>query len=229
MVAVAYAVRHPERVSHLVLYGGYVRGKRQRGSAREVEQSDALLTLMRDGWGRDNPAFRQVFTSLLFPDATAEQMLWFNELQRISTSPENAARIFEVLGDIDVSELLPRVTVPTLVLHGQHDVMVPFEEGLRLAREIPGARFVALPSRNHLIHKRALLVGQTPQISDEVTQILPALHLDGEAFSGRLVELAERLLAPGAQDRVAAVARDREQPGAQMDRLVGRHEVVVGR
>ena len=116
-VSIAYAVRHPERVSHLVLYGGYARGRRKRGSAQEIEQADALITLMRQGWGQENPAFRHIFTSLFIPGGTAEQMKWFDELQRVTTSPENSVRIREAMNDIDVSDLLPRVTVPTLVLH----------------------------------------------------------------------------------------------------------------
>jgi pimeloyl-ACP methyl ester carboxylesterase/DNA-binding winged helix-turn-helix (wHTH) protein len=150
-ISVAYAVRHPERVSRLVLYGGFARGRRKRGFAKEIEQADALMTLIREGWGQENPAFRQIFTSLFIPDGTAEQMQWFNDLQRITTSPENAVRIRHALDDIDVTELLPQVKVPTLVLHCRNDAVQPFEEGRRLAAGIPGARFVPLEGRNHLI------------------------------------------------------------------------------
>jgi pimeloyl-ACP methyl ester carboxylesterase/DNA-binding winged helix-turn-helix (wHTH) protein len=150
-VSIAYAVRHPERVSHLILYGGYARGRRRRGQPAQVEQTDALLTLMRQGWGQENPAFRQIFTSLFIPEATAEQATWFNDLQRMTTSPENAARIRQALDDIDVSGLLPEVRVPTLVLHCRNDAVQPFEEGRRMAAGIPGSRFVALDSRNHMI------------------------------------------------------------------------------
>jgi pimeloyl-ACP methyl ester carboxylesterase/DNA-binding winged helix-turn-helix (wHTH) protein len=150
-VSIAYAVRHPERVRHLVLYGGFARGKRRRGSSRDMEQSDALLTLMRQGWGQENPAFRQIFTSLFFPGGTAEQMQWFNDLQRITTSPENAVRIRQAVDDIDVSELLPQVKAPALVLHCRNDAVHPFDEGRRLAAGIPGARFVALEGSNHVI------------------------------------------------------------------------------
>ena len=149
--SIAYAVRHPELVTRLVLYGGYARGRRRRGSQRDAEQADALLTLMRQGWGGENPAFRQLFTSLFIPDGTAEQMNWFNELQRKTASPENAVRIRNASYDIDVTDLLPRVTVPTLVLHCRDDAVVPFDESRRLAASIPGARFVALEGRNHLI------------------------------------------------------------------------------
>jgi pimeloyl-ACP methyl ester carboxylesterase/DNA-binding winged helix-turn-helix (wHTH) protein len=150
-VSIAYAVRHPERVTRLVLYGGYARGRRRRGSQREIEHSDAVLTLMRDGWGQENPAFRMLFTSRFIPGGNPEQMQWYNDLQRKTTSPENAVRIRRANDDIDVTDLLARVSAPTLVLHCRDDAAVPFEEGRRMATGIPGARFVALDGANHLI------------------------------------------------------------------------------
>lgn len=150
-IAIAYAVRHPERVSHLVLYGGYARGKRRRGSTRDVEQADALLTLMRDGWGQDNPAFRQIFTSLFIPGGTPEQIRWFNDLQRNTTSPENAVRMRRAFDDIDITDLLSRVQAPALVLHCREDAVQPFDEGRLLAAGLPDARFVALEGRNHVV------------------------------------------------------------------------------
>ena len=150
-VSIMYAVRYPERVSHLVLYGGFARGRRKRGSQEENEGVDAVVTLIRQGWGQDNPAFRQMLTSLFMPDATAEQMRSFNDMQRITTSPENAARLRQSVDEIDVTELLARVNVPTLVLHSRNDAMQPFDEGRRIATGIRGARFVALESRNHMI------------------------------------------------------------------------------
>jgi len=150
-IAIAYAVRHPERVSKLVLSGGFAQGWRKRGSARDVARAEASITLIREGWGQDNPASRQMFTSLIVPDATLEQMQWFNDLQRVSATPENAIRLLHAIGDIDVTDLLPRIAVPTLVLHSRGDARVPFDHGLMLAREIPNASFVALESRNHLI------------------------------------------------------------------------------
>jgi DNA-binding winged helix-turn-helix (wHTH) protein/pimeloyl-ACP methyl ester carboxylesterase len=146
-VSIAYAVRHPERVSHMILYGGFARGRRKR----DAEQADTLTALIRQGWGRENPAFRQFFSSLFVPDGSHEQWQWFNDLQRITTSPENAVRIMQATGDVDVSDLLPQVRVPTLVLHCRNDAAVTFDEGRRLAAGIPGARFVALESRNHLV------------------------------------------------------------------------------
>ena len=150
-ISIAYAVRHPERVSHLILYGGFALGeaRRARGPA-EKEEHDAMLTLMRLGWGKENPAFRQLFTSQFMPGATKEQADWFNELQRITVSPEIATRIIEATSETDVTALLPQVRVPTLVMHARDDARVPFDAGRRMAAGIPGARFVPLQGRNHL-------------------------------------------------------------------------------
>ena len=171
-VSIAYAVRNPERVSHLILYGGYAVGWNKRArTAAEKEEDAAMLTLLRVGWGKENPAFRQLFTSQFVPGGTKEQADWFNELQRITVSSETAARIVTASGEVDVTALLPQVRVPTLVLHARDDARVPFEAGRRMAAGIPGARFVALPGRNHLFletepafgqfleHTRAFLAG----------------------------------------------------------------------
>lgn len=149
--AVAHAVQHPGQISRLILYGGYARGWTHRSSPAQLATRQALITLMRHGWGADSPAFRQAFTSLFMPDGTVEQARWFNELQRMTTSPENAVRIQEMFGAIQIEALLPQVTVPTLVLHCTGDEVVPFEEGRRLAMGIPGARFVPLEGRNHIL------------------------------------------------------------------------------
>ena len=106
---------------------------------------------MQQGWGQENPAFRQIFTSNFIPGATQEQMRWFNDLQRMTASPENAVRIRRAVNDIDVSAMLPEVTTPALVLHCRNEAAVPFEEGRLMASMIPGARFVALEGQNHLI------------------------------------------------------------------------------
>jgi pimeloyl-ACP methyl ester carboxylesterase len=148
-VAAAYAVRHPERVSHLILYGAFALGGNKRAPA-EKEMRDAMTTMMRLGWGADNPSFRQIFTWRFIPGGTHEQADYFNELQLKTTSPECAARYFDVVGDFDITDLLPRVKAQTLVMHVRDDQIVPFEAGRQLAAGIPGARFIALPGRNHL-------------------------------------------------------------------------------
>jgi pimeloyl-ACP methyl ester carboxylesterase/DNA-binding SARP family transcriptional activator len=151
-VAVAYALRHPERVTKLVLYGTYARGRRLRAAGDKARREQQLeLELVRLGWGIDEPVFRQVFTSQFMPEGSRE--LWddFNELQRLTTSAENAARVLEMAGDIDVTELAPRVRVPTLVLHPRDDQSTPMKQGRLMASLIPGSRFVALESRNHIL------------------------------------------------------------------------------
>ena len=151
-ISIAYAVRHPERVSHLILYGGFAVGGLKR-SPEERERRHAMATLMRLGWGMDNPAFRQMFAALFIPGGTKEQADWFNELQQKTTSPECAARYFEVVGDFDVRGLLAQVTAPTLVMHVRGDLICPVEAGRQMAAGIPGARFVVLPGQNHLFLK----------------------------------------------------------------------------
>lgn len=150
-VAIAYAVRHPERVSHLVLMGGFARGRGRRGHPQEAEELRVEQDLVRLGWGRENFAFRRHFTSQFLPEGTLEQIRAFDDLQRASASAENAARILAVGSAIDVVSLLPQVRVPTLVLHARGDARIPFEEGRLLAGTIPGARFVPLDSRNHIL------------------------------------------------------------------------------
>jgi pimeloyl-ACP methyl ester carboxylesterase/DNA-binding CsgD family transcriptional regulator len=149
--AIVYAVRHPERVSHLILYGSWARMSWLLDSEEGREEFDTSLTLMRKGWGSDVPAHRQFFTGIFMPDADGEAIQSFNELQRISASPEDAAALLSALRDIDVTELLPRVRVPTLVAHCRDDAAAPFEGGRELATAIPGARFLPLDSRNHAL------------------------------------------------------------------------------
>jgi len=151
-VAIAFAVRHPQRVSHLVLYGGFAVGRCKRPNVTDAdrERFAAMVTLMKLGWGADNQTFRQMFTSLLLPTATREHADAFNELQRKSASPECAVRYYETVSNFDVGPLLQQVATPTLVMHAQDDAMVPVKVGRELAAGIPGARFVALPGQNHI-------------------------------------------------------------------------------
>jgi pimeloyl-ACP methyl ester carboxylesterase/DNA-binding CsgD family transcriptional regulator len=151
-IAIAYAARYPERVSHLVLLGAYGHGMLRRASSPEQrEEAETLIKLIRLGWGKDNPAFRQVFTSQFIPEGSREQHQWFNDLERISASPENAAAIVETLHEVDISSVAETVRVPTLVFHVRGDARVPFEEGRILAAAIPGARFVPLDGSNHVL------------------------------------------------------------------------------
>ena len=160
-ISIAYAVRHPERVSHLILYGGYALGWNKRArTAAQKEEDAAMLTLMRLGWGKENAAFRQLFTSQFVPGGTKEQADWFNELQRMTVSGEMAARMHEASGEFDVTALLPQVSAPTLVLHARDESRVPFEAGRRMAAGIPGAQFITLQGRNHLFLETEPAFGQ---------------------------------------------------------------------
>lgn len=151
-VAVAYATRHPERVSRMVLYGGYPRGKIRRArTPAELKEAQLVLQTMPLAWGRENPAFRQFFAATFLPEGTAEQHRSFMELQRITTSPEIAVRLQTTAGEIDVTDIAPRVDTPTLVLHATGDAVVPFDQGREFAALVPGARFVPLESRNHIL------------------------------------------------------------------------------
>src|ERR1044071_5035405 len=148
---ISYAVKHPERVSRLVLYGAYARGTYERGDPEKDRFYRALIDLTRLGWGKDNPAFRQVFTSRFIPGATDEQIGWFNELCRKTTSPEIAARLLETRANINVLDLLSQVEAPTLILHSRDDDVIPIVEGHILAAGIRGAQFVELDSKNHIL------------------------------------------------------------------------------
>jgi len=148
--AMAYAARHPDRVSHLVLLGCYSRGMRHRGPEASA-QAQVYLDMMRVGWGGRNPAFRTFFTTTFLPAASSEQMRWFNELQNDTTSPENAMLLEQAFYDYDFTELAGQVNVPTIVFHAIDDMATPYEEGRRLASLIPGAELVTLDSPNHVL------------------------------------------------------------------------------
>ncbi|MEZ5765998.1 MAG: alpha/beta fold hydrolase [Xanthobacteraceae bacterium] len=148
--AIAYAVSHPERVSHLVLYGGYAQGRNRRGDPGDREKAQAMLAMMRQGWGEEGSAFMRAFSSIYLPNGSPEQIKWFADMQRIAATGEMAARLRNACDDIDVTHLLPQVTVPTLVIHARHDNVASFEQGRLMASAIPGARFVTLDSENHV-------------------------------------------------------------------------------
>jgi len=171
-VAIAFAVRYPERVSHLILHGGYARGRLVRSNTpTQREEAEMMCRLAEIGWGKKDTSFRQFFTTQFIPGGTPQQHEWFNEMERVSTSPVNAARFMREFNTIDVTSLLEQVRCPTLVLHSVHDVRVPYEEGRLLATRIPGAKFVSLDSPNHL------LLAHEPgwqRWIDEVRQFLPA-------------------------------------------------------
>ena len=167
-VSIAYTVQHPERVSHLIILGGYARG----GAHRKGEGPALVETnraIIRQGWGSDDPSYRQMFGIQFIPEGTPEQWKWFGELERVSATPEIAEQIFMTINSVDIRGLLAQVKVPTLILHCRGDRRVPYEMGCELAAHIPGARFVTLASNNHLIleHEPA-----TEVFFDEVAKFL---------------------------------------------------------
>ncbi|MFK7958109.1 MAG: alpha/beta fold hydrolase [Lysobacterales bacterium] len=164
-VSIAYAVKHPHRVSKLILFGGYPAGWRIGASPQTIAEREAIMTLTATGWGQDNPAYRQIFSSTFMPTATAQELQWFNEFQRSTTSPQNAVRFLSAFGDIDVRHLLAQLQVPTLVIHSLRDQRIPVQTGIELAAAIPNAEFLGLESDNHL------LLGREPSSDDFVSAI----------------------------------------------------------
>lgn len=150
-VAIAYAFRQPDRVSHLVLQGGYARGRKHRGNDADREESEALVSLIRHSWGNENPAIRQTLTTLFMPDASKEQMQWFNNFQKLCGPAENMARFRATFDDMNVTRLLSKITAPTLVLHSDRDSVAPLSEGKLLASKIQNSSFVQLNSANHML------------------------------------------------------------------------------
>lgn len=150
-VAIAYADRQPDRVSHLVLKGGYARGRIHRDNDADREESEALVSLIRHSWGNENPAIRQTLTTLFMPDASKEQMQWFNNFQKLCGPSENIAQFRATFDDMNVTQLLPKITAPTLVLHSDRDSVAPLSEGKLLASQIQNSSFVQLNSPNHML------------------------------------------------------------------------------
>ena len=148
--AVRYAVKHPDRVAALILFGGYMRGRLKRGNPDDEKYVEAGQMMMREGWGSPSPIYRNFFTSTFVPDASREVAESFDELQRVSTNAENAIRIWGMTNGIDTTEVAKQVRVPTLVLHISGDRVVPVSEGRLTARLIPGASFAELPGNDHV-------------------------------------------------------------------------------
>jgi len=151
-IAIAYTARHPERVSRLVVYGGYVQGSLSGNpTPEEIEVAEVGLKLLKLSWGNEDPAYREVFTKFLIRDGTPEQFAWLNKLELVSTSPENALELRRTFINVDIRELAKTIQIPTLVFQSKNDMMVPFEKGRQTAAHIPGARFVALDGKNHVL------------------------------------------------------------------------------
>lgn len=149
-VSIEYAARHPDRVSQLILLGGYAAGWRHSADSDEVAQREAIITLVRTGWGQDNPVYRQIFSQTFMPSANKHELDWFNEFQRRTASAANAARFLETFSTIDVRHRLAQVKAPTLVLHARNDMRVPLAHGVTLASDIPNAMHVMLETDSHI-------------------------------------------------------------------------------
>jgi len=149
--AVAYSVRHPHRVSKLVLFGGYALGRNKRGIPQSVDEAKAFLTLLRSGWPDVQSTFWRAFNSFFLPNNSPEQFKWLMDFHRVAASSEDSIKMRMAVDDLDVLHLLPKVDIPTIIFHCMHDNLVPFEQGRLLAASIPNAKFVALESENHLL------------------------------------------------------------------------------
>lgn len=191
-VAIMYAVRHPERVSHLILYGGYAVGGAKRDTPAAREMYKAVMDVVRLGWGRDNPTFRQLFTQRFVPQGAPDQIEWFNELCRRTTSVENASALLAARGNVDVREYLPQVRTPTLVLHSSGDQVAPLSQGRLLAGQIPGASFVQLESENHILLEHEPAWQQFREAVLEFTGC-PAVRDAEEAVLGGALTQRERM------------------------------------
>jgi len=176
--AIEYAVSHPERVSHLVLYGTYAT------DTEDLEEEQLVYELTRVGWGGTVPAFRELFRSLFIPSAGEEQKRWYDEMQRVSSTGEMAARLWRARMGIDVSDAARRATQPALVVHARHDRVIPYEEGRRLASLLPNARFVTLDSDNHVLQE------DEPAWAAFLSEV--RAFLGDEAPATDLTELSER-------------------------------------
>lgn len=151
-IAIEYAAKHPERVSHLVLVGAYMQGiNKRKASDFAHKEAEALVNIVEVGWGRENSAFRRLFSTLFIPDSNPEQLASFDELQRKTVTPKRAACLLRSFYNVDVLEFARKVRCPTIVFHATSDGRIPFEEGRRTASAIPGAEFVPLESRNHIL------------------------------------------------------------------------------
>jgi pimeloyl-ACP methyl ester carboxylesterase/DNA-binding CsgD family transcriptional regulator len=201
--AVAYAVRHPDRVDRLVLYGGYARGRARRGE-QQRDRLEALVSAIRTGWADPDPTFRHLFTTMFLPQATEEQMRWYDDLQRKSTSGENAVRIYLARSEVDVSELAPQVKAEALVVHGTGDRVVPFEEGRILASVLPTATLLPLESVNHI------LLRDEPAWTEFLAEVHAFLGV-AEPATAELPDLSSREL--GVLELVAAGLSNEEIAG----------------
>ena len=185
--AMSYAAKYPEKVSHLIIYGGYLRGWGLR-NPEEKRRREAVRELVELGWGTSNPVFRRLYTSMFLPDGTEEQLNWFDEMCARSTTPKMASLLMGEQSTADFSEIPAQVKVPTLILHCREDGVVPFSEGIEIASRVTNSEFVQLDSRNHIL------------LSDE-----PAW----EQFKTMVLDFTGR--SGGGEDALFSLLSDRER------------------
>jgi len=205
VAAIEFAARYPERVSHLILYGGYGLGWRKRGRPEHEREYEALIAYTELGWGRSEPIYRRLFTKRFLPEGTEEQLGWFDELCATTTSPKMAAKLLDSRGDVDVIGLLNKIKVPTLVLHGNKDRVIPFQSGQELAAGIPGSEFVQLESCNHILLESEPAWDQFKESVLEFTQVesrqvLPLF----EQLSAREREILSGIVAGKTNQEIGA-------------------------
>ena len=198
---VLYAARQPERVTHLVLYGGFLLGRLVRSTTPEqTAEVEMLLRLVEVGWGKDDSAFRQLYTSQILPDGTVEQFRSFNDLMRRAASPENAARYLREMHGVDLRAAASQVRCPALVVHARDDRRVPVEQGRALAAAIAGSRFVSLDTRNHLVLPQDPAWGQFfAELKAFLPRSGPATQSAGAASLDGLTRREQQVLALVAQ------------------------------
>lgn len=205
---IAYTARHPERVGRLILYGGYAQGWGRRGDEKGARLYQSIADVIELGWGMDNPVFRELFTKRFMPDGREEQIRWFNELCRKTTSPEMAARLFSERAHVDVLPMVGQVRVPVLVLHPNGDEVVPLSQGRLLARELPDAEFVELESRNHIVLKHEPAWARFKEAVLDFTDRMPALARGHQpslgALSPREREILKLICAAKSNPEIAA-------------------------
>ena len=220
-VALAYAIAHPERVSRLIL-NGTVCGEPVAFSPDELAEEETYRSMIRVGWAKEDPAFRRVFTTKFIPDATEDQMRWFDDLQRMSTSPANAVASRIARQQVDIEDDLPRITAPTLVLQSIGDRSNSFDNAVTVSSLIPDARLVPLDSRNHI------LLADEPAWGVFIDEVAAFLEPDRRAFLERRPDRATEALSRREVDvlRLAADGLTNEQIAAALTlspRTVERH------
>ena len=220
-VAMAYAIAHPERVSRLILYGT-VCGEPVTLSPDDMAEEETYRSMIRVGWAREDPDFRRVFTKRFIPDATEEQMRWFDDLQRMSTSPANAVASRIARQQVDIHSELPRITAPTIVLQAIGDRSTSFDNAVSVSSRIPGARLVSLESRNHI------LLADEPAWTVFMNEVSAFLEPERRGYAERTPNPLAEELSPRERDvlRLAAEGRTNEEIAAALTlsvRTVERH------